>query len=428
LEEEEHRSSPPLEKKIDKLVSAVNEAQKERRIGDLLSLGEEFDRLDYSSGEWKKQAKRLNVEDWPHQNNQWKEKVGSHLFYPSRIDYYLSSQSTRHLAGRRDVLWSLAISACYRNPLAQYHLARRLDELHNEHSPVLRPDSIQNLYMYALDILEKSPHVPWACYILGQNYSSESSKVGLREFNLDRALEFHKEGSKHDSPAGHHNRVALLVKKTLYSSPEFSVPVKKDYLSIDKYGPAYVHAAYLSKKDKNKQNLLQKAAELGFPHAYLDLGFFYENRGMTKEAWEQYEKAGNAGVTRGYVLLSHRLIGDLTGRYETSVDLSKVSPEDLKRSVNYLKMAGKDGDVEGWEQLIGLYKRQYEHFKSKEDFEKLLSVLEKAFKMGSSYAYRQARIMFPNRYEHFIALYGPPTQSGILDYINQKIKFMVDEK
>lgn len=424
-EDEKQIRSTSLKKKLDTLKSKITKAQDKREIYDLIKLNEKFNALAYDRSEWQKQAERSQLEKWPNQT--WKQSVGSHLFYPHQVDDYLSCPSTSHLVGRRDILWSFALASEHNHPLAQYHLARKLDDLHAEHKGGARPALLDHLYRYSLDILEKCIHVPQACYVVASNYGFESPKVGVREFNLQRSLELHEAGGKQDSPSGYRNRLAVLIKKRIYAASKEDIPGVKEYQSVGKYGPAYVHAGHLAKKSKEKEKIFREAINCNFSQAYLDLGYLYAKEGKLEEAVKCYEEAGRLGVPRGYIVLSQDLIGDRTARYD-KIELTKISRPSIDRSIVYLNKAAEAGDVEGWEQLIGLYKELYDHFKNEEDFRDLVASLDYGIKMGSSYAYRQARLMFPDRYEEFIAAYGPPYQQNLIDYVSQKLDFKVEEQ
>jgi hypothetical protein len=411
---------PSLKKTLEALKSSIEAAKSERSIASLVQSSINFDKLTYDSEDWEKNAKNLALEKWPSQT--WKQSIGGNLFYPQQISNILSSDSTHHLARRRDILWCLALAASHKHPVAQYYLARKLDDIHDEHSSKPRPTLVTFLYKESLDVLEKCLHVPQACYIVASNYAFEASKVGMREFNLKKSLELHGKGAIHDSLWGYQNRLALLLKRSLYPSLELPLPTGKEYLAVGEYGPSYIHAASLSKKFKKKEELLKKAISFNFPHANLYLGALYEEKDKVQEALECYEQAGYLGVPRGYILLSQRLIGDQTLRYKTH-DLTKISREDLERSIAYLKKAGQAGDFEGWDQLLGLYRSLYEHYKNEEDFEQLLFALEKGIQMGSSYAYRQTQSMFPSRYKKILSTYGSPCHENILEYLSRKLKF-----
>lgn len=425
IEDEKQIPSTSLKANLNTLKSKITKAQDKREISDLVTLNENFNALTYDKSEWQKQAERLQIEKWPNQT--WKQSIGGHLFYPRQVDDYLSCPSTSHLIGRRDILWSFALASEHNHPLAQYHLARKLADLHAEDKGRALPALIDHLYRYSLDILEKCSHVPQACYIVASNYTFESPKVGMRPFDLQRALELHEAGSKQDSAAGYRNRLAVLVKKRIYPSSKEDTPGVKEYQSVGQYGPAYVRAGHLAEKSKEKEELFREAIKCNFPQAWLDLGCLYARDGQWEEAAKCYEEAGRSGVPRGYIVLSQDLIGDRTARYD-KMDLTKIGRPSLDRSIVYLKKAAEAGDVEGWEQLIGLYKELYDHFKNEEDFRELVHSLDYGIKLGSGYAYRQAHLMFPDRYEKFIAAYGPPYQQNLIDYVSQKLDFEVEEQ
>jgi hypothetical protein len=411
-------SSSSLMKEIETLKSKIKRSQDKRDVSKLLELNKKFKKLNYDSEQWESQSKKLAIEKWPSQS--WKESVGGFLFYPADMDHFLACDSTEHLALRRDILWSLGVAAEYKNPLAQYYLARGLDTLQASHSLEPRPAFITSLYTEALSLLEKCPNRPEACYILAQNYSCDAAKVGLKEFNLDTALDFHAKGSQTEGHAGLCNRFAHLVKRSLYERLE--TPKAKEYRALN-YGPAYAQAGHLAQKSKKKQKLYEEAVNQGFPQAHLSLGALHERKGRKEEAVKAYEEAGNQGVPRGYVTLSHSLIGDRTLKYGTNKDLTQVPREDVDRAATYLHQAGEAGDFEGWDQLVSLHQHLYELYKNEDDLSKLISALEKGLEMGSSHAHRKAQLLFPAKYDQLVARYGQPTQRELHIHVSRILRF-----
>lgn len=410
-----HQDARTLVDEVERIQNEIKKNYAEARVDNLRQLNKKFRELDYKEDEWEQIAKKLYAYKWPEQN--WEQTVGGYLFYPNNLNEILSSSYTEHLIKRIDMIWSFAIAAKYNHPLGQYYLAQTLDTIRSGYTNTDKPKFFIDLYEKSLKTLHLCQDHPDACYILGINHTDYSYKVGIYDFNPKKALEFHEKG---EDPR---NRLeALKVKRTCKKS--FSPPSIQEYLTLAKegYGPAYIEAAEIEKDFEKKLSYLQAAAKLDFSQALVEIGDLYEEKGDFENAFKYYKEAGEKGVSKGYVNISIMLLGDRELPSEYNKDLTKVSQENINKAKDYLTLAGKANDPEGWNQLTSLYKDLYDLHKDECYLSKIRSSIENGLRLGSSRAYHKAYTLFHADFSKIIQTYGSPPQDDLYKTIRRFLK------
>lgn len=250
------RDKLPLEglrRNITEFQGEIEKAHAQVNYKLLVETNKKFKALNYAPREWEEIARDLKAEKWGDQN--WKDVVGGHLFYPKNTLDLLDSPHTAHLIKRSDMIWGLAIAGGYNHPLGQLHFAYALktsatdeyeDRLNDKEKEERR--FIENLYQAARQTLEKCDSRPDACYVLGCGYSDYGHYGPLRVWTFDSV----KEAREYFGRPTTDPRNKLHELKVRDSFPAFFEeegvfpPVLQDYINLAKeksYGPAYIEAA-----------------------------------------------------------------------------------------------------------------------------------------------------------------------------------------
>lgn len=410
-----HKDAKTLVDKVERIQNEIKRSHTEASVDTLRQLNKKFRELGDKEDQWEEVAKKINAHQWPSQN--WKQTVGGYLFYPDNVNEILSSPYTDHLIKRIDMIWAFAISAKYNHPLGQYYLARTLDDIRSSYTTAHKPKFFNHLYKKSLTTLSSCQKHPDACYILGINYLDCSYKVGIFDFNSKKAFRLHEKAGD-----ARNKLEALEVKRTCKKS--FSPPSIQDYLLLAKegYGPAYVKASDIAESFEEKLSYLKEAEKLDFLPALVEIGDLYKENEYFENAYKYYKKAGEKGISMGYVKISIMLLGDRELFPEYKKQLTNISQEDINNAIHYLSLAGKAKDPEGWNQLVSLYKDLYDFHKNENYNSMLRSSVEEGLRLGSSKAYHEAHTLFHDRFLDIINTYGPPPQDNLYQTIKEFLK------
>lgn len=395
----------------------------------LLDAYEKFNKLSYSEEDWQSSQLKLKAHKWPQQS--FKEVVGSHLFYPPDINEIVDYSYLNHFLKRTDIIWGLAVSTKYRNPMGRYYLAWTLDNIGSEckYGGMGRVPFVKKLYEESFSILEQSHETsPEACYILGKNHASYSWKIGIKELDAKKSLQYHEKGASLGDPR---SKLESLERRRLYKAI-FTTPQIKEYIDLaeKEYRAAYlVFPRFEFEIMDNNQKIfyLTKATET-LPYAFIELGKLYEWISKKEEAFKSYKNATTAFgsakqeseieplqqkiIATGYYQMAEMILGNLILDKELR-ELNHVENNKLEEAKSYLKNATDLNDPQACEQSIALYKSLYEYKGEDSSVVEIKTYLEKGMKMGLTSAYHKVRKFFPKKYEDYVKEYGGDPSSDL---------------
>lgn len=415
----------------NEIKGAHKEVYEGKSVATLRQLNKTFGKLRYSEESWENIAHQLNVYKWPEQN--WKQSVGGHLFYPENVNDILASPFTISLVERIDMIWSFAISAKYHNPLGKYYLGWTPIRIRARYTDADRPQFLSNILRDSLNSLYQCQDHSDACYVLGVNltggfYQDQGAAFTYDEQNKlkiykkvkderEAGLRFYEKGNNLQ------NKLAALREKFYCrNDPLVQQSMVDEYLLLAKEGcgAAYVEAAKLVGYNVDSAIFyLEEAVKLNFFQALIELGILYEEREDFENSIKYYKMGGEKGIGKGYAMISDILLGGDISFEKQVKNLPQVSEANISESIYYFTLAGKANEPEGWDQLAILYHNLYKIYKKEEYLASLASTLEKGVRMGSSCAYLQIHNLFIKSMERVVQAYGRPPQADLYKSIER---------
>ena len=376
---------------LAKLASSNMEAFSKADINQLKQNHKEFQTQCWNDGDWKdafnkssiwlnkieKQQREIEgakgnkncftyacaptIYQWPDvDKNDYKSAILAHLFFPPSTNELLSSEYTKDTLMRGDYLYGFLTAARYGHIVAWYHLIYNLRKarqpfldlnLGKYNEKQINPPFFKEQFTQIKDVLLKCEGNSDASYILGQNYQYGALSAGL--FNIDphQAIEAYKKGDG----ARHELAIIYIKDHTKRYFPKGSS--LGDYVSLGKagYSPAYIEALAKTKDSKEQLKFINKAIAQGYKSAYIDQGWYYVNKGSTKEALVSFETAGKQGVTKGYLICA-ALKAKRPNKwhtYPTYEDINRLDEDQQKEVGDYYKLAANKYDIEGHQKWVG---------------------------------------------------------------------------
>ncbi len=426
-EEQDIGEIATFQKNLEDIKQQIQEGHREPNWKRIYLGHKMFETLDYDESLWEIYARDSKAYQWPSQKN-WKDVVGGHLFFPEKTLEWENIYPESYNLRRIDNLWAFAVGAKFNHALSKLYLAKMLDKLRSEYTDAATPEFFKRFYKEAFIDLKKSPDNPDACYVIGTNYRYNSYSVAeyLGE-EVDRvtlgcknAIEWHETGKDLKNQFG-----ILEVKSNAKSI--YIHPTADEYLALARAGymQAYTKAAELIKDDKERKKIRKEAIEKGYNIAWLGLGGMYKIRGRIDKARECFAKAGEIGITSGYIKLGISYLGDIQSEMEMKEKpLNTRTKEEIENGIKAFRLAGKAGNPEGWEYLARLYQQLYEKkLISKEDYQdKMHDTLCEGTWLGSASCYHTAYFRLTDSTFSFILKnYGMPPQHELRYTIEQFI-------
>jgi len=331
----EHKQGT-LEDALGEIRSKVKSARLNVDPNALKSAAEKFDTHKYDDSRWKEQA----VVKWPDQSA--RQAVGSQIFFPPDVEELESSPHTEDQLKRLDYLWQFAIAAKYEDPLGKYYLARKLKEILVYRVNQEQPEFLDQLYQEAFSIFEKCTDRPHVCSILGYNHCGYDKIPSYYDCNPQERIRLYGLAS-----ADPRNQFAIL------KAQDAKYPEMIEFAKKTNYGPAYIAASELTQDQELKLDALKAAQACGYKPSLVELGFYYEDQENVEKAINFYTKAGEEGVTEGYIQAGKCLVGDV------ALDKLKddLTEEDIQQAITYFTYAGNLHDPSGWYCLYKLYSK-----------------------------------------------------------------------
>jgi hypothetical protein len=387
----------------------IEKSHQTANFKELLKVHAKFKELNYKESQWEEIAEQLKIYKWSNQN--WRQTVGGHLFYPTNVPELLDSPYTEHLLKRTDMIWAFAIAAYYRHPLGQYYLAKTLNTIRSNYTDADRPKFFNELFKTSLTTLFSHLDHNDACYALGRS-KVEYPYIGDDFIKVEPFDIFNK---------GTNFRNKL---EAVYCQ-DASLLYEEDYLKLGKQGCAlaYREAAMCAQNIAEKEHLLQQSADLGYPSALIDLGHLYKKKEDHERAIKYYQDASEKGIAEGHIQYGICLVGDVVSNLEElKKDLSDISANIIEEATDRFALAGKSNNPRGWEYLFALKRELYKKTKSQALKKDFYDALVEGIKLGSDTAYHNMHLYFPkkNHPETFSSLvntYGYPPQERLYKQI-----------
>ncbi len=258
----------------------VQECLNKGDIEELYAVFKEFSNEEPKMDIFYEQAcTSCNITKWPSQTT-FREAWLGDIFYPRKeIRLYYEHWSSEYLIKRFDILWSLAMSAKFNNPLALYYLTRGL-QIHIDAIADCDTEVIPNLYKKALGILEKVKDNDDAYWVRATAY--ELAYRGTYCFNPHQAFELHAQSKEKES------QLQMLLIRERYIN--FVKPTQEDYINLSQaYPKGYIEIVEkFAEGFDEKVSLLNLAYENGYYPALLELGWLYGKAGNKEKALQYH--------------------------------------------------------------------------------------------------------------------------------------------
>lgn len=404
---------------LEKNVITVKQSFGISTVESLKKLAKQFDSLQDNENNWQGIANTKGLQKRSEQS--WKEVVGARLFFPKELIGALDSIYTKYLLQRNDIIWSLAITAKYKDPIGEYYLSRSLSSLYWEYEPyTVIPDSIKNIYFHSMKELEKTQN-PEDIYIRAYEYSFGDLCFNLSERNLEKAEELYNSilSSKSDDIIKARTEFDLLEMKRIYSYELTKYENKNSYKKIGEnysFGKAYWRGGIL----EEDLELLNKAVAVNTKHkfypAYIDLGLLSKNEEETKN---YFNLASQNNITEGKISSAQLILGTHIIDKNSVKNLKKSvgDAEKFKKMISFVtdcfKEAGKNGNPSGWGYLADLYKSLYSIEKKNDYLKEIEDAVEEGLKLWSLKAYKQLNYLKKDKQEIMIKKYGKSFQETL---------------
>ncbi|MGL4426686.1 MAG: hypothetical protein ACRCUQ_02910 [Alphaproteobacteria bacterium] len=389
----------------------------------LLEANRYLKNLTYQESVWETYAKGLNATRWPLQET-WKQVVGGHLFFPAWLFDWEHKPYEAYKQRRNDTLWSCAVAAKHKHPLAAFFLSRELETIRSlscrDPKPVERL-----LFKMAVEGLKQAEKTPEVCYVLGVCYerNPDLTEVTFGEpkdkktWGLKNAVEWLERGNDRRSQFE-----ALEIKSYGKASYPTS-PSADDYLALARSGylSAYVEAASRVQDEAQRRQILEEAVEKGDVRARLQLAADLKKKGFPKEARTAYRELGQRGISQGYLELGLTYIGEID---EPSI-FEHRTPEDIAQVIQAFTLAGNMGDPRGWEHLVKLYEQLREQglLSGKPWAQQFLESFKRGARLGV--AFSEKLILLP-AYKKFLYQFLNNSYEGV-EYFQHDLSGVIED-
>ena len=373
-------------------------------VTELKNLSWKFDKLTINpnyEGEWETYVEKNGIYKWPRQTV--KQAVGGNLFYPKEVVGWVEDAIfMNHLLERKDVLWSFAIAARYKDPRGMLHLFSALHKIWTDNYFKDSPDYYGILNKKAQEKLELATDSPEVLYILGDGYITVGACFG---FDLKKSEHYFNQilesTSKADDKLKAKAEIQLLRMKATYRKAYEAIeaPNVEDFRKVAvKYrcGRALATASNFIEDDREKEALLTEAIEMyHYIPAYIKRGIL-RKRDQHLLAEQDFVEAGKNGMTIGFIKAGSLLLrtGETTPDEKSLKDLlKKYSKEEVQILINkvstYFIEALDRGEPLAADYLASLHGSWHKLTKEKGSISYYAQAVEKGLNLGSASAYNR---------------------------------------
>ena len=395
------KGQSPLEESIEDLKLRIVEARKPlgiRAVKNLQALSVEFDQLkDESDPEWAALNITSTLHKWSDQT--WKDAIGSYLFYPTYAEEFFDSPYKHHLLARNDVIGGFLLAAAHKDPKAKYHLSYILSKIWKDNAELneeeQKPDFYAKLHQEAVTAFKSVENDFYGLYMMGIESSENSLKTSFFHHDTKKAEEYFKkimENPCSDNSFKAKSTLQLLHMKekyrAVYTAP---LPTAQDYEKVfSDYGyvPSLMETIRFEKEPKRKKEKLEKIMRThNYLPAHISLGIIEK----LDTAEMHFKTAGEAGISNGYIRAGTLLVGPILDKKDSLIKLKRslieenIFKERVQKAEGYFKIAGAQGDYEGYNHLVALYTSLHKMYKD----ETYIAKIDNAIKESANLKYRK---------------------------------------
>ena len=320
------------------------------------------------------------------------DSLAGELFHINDVDEYLMCPQKKHLLSRIDNIWTLAIAAYHKNPMAEFMMTWIMKSQWNEYNTATKenpaPKFFNEHFKNSIETMALHLDNPEVCFILGIS-KVESPHIGNKYYTTKEEKELFLQGKELQK-----NRFALLY----YCSWDEQFEPLIELAEREQFAPAYIQASEITDDINIKLQLIKKAIKLGYSPAYIDLAAVLikkyhdkPNNLQKEEIISNLRQASKDGVTNGYIsegiFMTGNIINDPTLDGEQYV--AKFTDGDYTKALVIYKKAADLNDLQGHEYMVKTLELQ-QKYQKKDLRVEIFKVLIEGIRLGSDSCYWRA--------------------------------------